>query len=871
MSNYVQSHLVSCSVNESSYISDTLEANTVKIFLNPRLTVQVIGIYRPHRDKRVFNNQIANIISAIPRSTLVYIIGDMNIDMLSPCEAMEEYCSIMQSASYLPVITEPTRVTNDTSTLLDHIWTTQLHEVVSGVIDISITDHFPTFLSTYLDISLANTPIRKIFRDHSDSAIINLKRDVIEFLQSFEDTNELDSNTRTNSFHNNLYHLYDSNCKLLSKIISKNNYLKPWITHEIKDQINHKHSLFRQYKRGLISFQIYNSYKNICVKSLNKAKYNYFKLKFERCRGDIRASWRNVKYLINSNNKKKSLPIINHNGRVIHTPAGIASLFSDYFTNIASELDRDIPRHNGSLLDYMLNPCLDSFFVSPCTAAEVSKVITSFPTKGSCSNTIPIYIYKTLAAVLSPTISHLFNSSVTEGCFPECLKLARVVPVYKSVCNVIIYRPISTLPVLSKIFERLMCKRLTTFVNDNNIICKHQFGFQVGYSTSDAILEFLDHVYTALNEKKYIMPVYLDFSKAFDTVNHSILCQKLQHYGIRGVALNWFRSYLSNRKQYISIKDCNSPTTTVNMGVPQGSILGPALFLLYINDMYRASLDVKFIHFADDTTIVAASDRECTLFNKINRSLISVNRWLCLNRLSINLKKTKYMVISDNYVSGVHAIRMRTRIVEKTDSIKFLGIILDDKLSFCNHVSHLAGKLSRAIGIINRITYLIPFRQLLNLYYALVYPYLTYGITVWGKASIGGEMRLQKLQKRSIKVIMKYERNPRPEVARLLNIESIHAYFTLVKLYKMLNDNSHPYFRDRILDIQIIHEHSTRFKSQLGLNTPLFCKTKCLASFAYQSVNIWNKIPYTIRSASSLKSFSKELKFYLTSGQSSIL
>ena len=228
-------------------------------------------------------------------------------------------------------------------------------------------------------------------------------------------------------------------------------------------------------------------------------------------------------------------------------------------------------------------------------------------------------------------------------------------------------------------------------------------------------------------------------------------------------------------------------------------------------------------------------------------------------------------MITDNAISGLNEICLRDRNIERTNTIKFLGIRLDDKLTFQNHISYISSKVSRAIGIINRITYLVPFPQLLNLYYTMIYPHFLYGITVWGKSSIGGETRLQRLQKRAIKVIVKYERNPRPEITRLLTIESIYSYFTLRKLFKTLKEHNHQYFRNRLLDVQTVHKYSTRFKTHLGLNIPLFTKTKCLASFAYQSVSIWNKIPYSIRSLPSHKNFCRDLKQYLIDNQCEIL
>ena len=415
-----------------------------------------------------------------------------------------------------------------------------------------------------------------------------------------------------------------------------------------------------------------------------------------------------------------------------------------------------------------------------------------------------------------------------------------------------------------------MCKRLTQFLKLNNILSRHQFGFQQGFNTSDAVLAFLNQIYNELDDGKVLMPVYLDFSKTFDTVNHHILLQKLEHYGIRGITGSWFASYLSNRKQYISIDDKISTTRTINMGVPQGSVIGPILFLIYINDMSRSS-NLDFVHFADDTTIIASEFTERSLFAKVNRELSSIDRWLRVNRLSLNIKKTKYMIITHKAIMNIGRIKIKNRTIKRINCIKFLGVMMDDRLSFDKHALHICGKVARAVGIINRISHHLSFKLLLNLYYSIIYPHLIYCITVWGRTGSTGVERVQRIQKRAVKVITRHEVDHHAATSQLMNMNSIYSYFASVKLFKILKEDNHVYFSNRILDVQVDHEHETRFRSNHCLVAPFFRKATCQHAFVYQSVIIVNRLPIDIKNCVLFSEFKRMLKRYLLTQQEPIL
>ena len=366
-----------------------------------------------------------------------------------------------------------------------------------------------------------------------------------------------------------------------------------------------------------------------------------------------------------------------------------------------------------------------TIYFSPTDPTEILHTINSLKAKKSTGpDNISSYLIKKIKSPLSSPISLLINKSLEDGLVPDVFKTAKVIPIYKSKNKELLanYRPISLLCSLSKILEKIVHKRVYNFLQLHNIFFASQYGFRQKHSTVNAVCEFTAHTLNSLDENKSTLGVFLDLSKAFDTINHDLLLKKLYYYGICGIALEWFKSYLCNRKQYVTYKNTNSHSLEMTCGVPQGSVLGPLLFIIYTNDLPMSIKHSRCVLFADDTTIYYSSNNLDDLYNKINHDLYTVADWFRANKLTLNISKTNYVIFTKSAQERIKnkSIQIGNDTINKVTHVRFLGIIIDEMLDWHRHIDHCTNKISSGLYAINTAKNIMPAKQLKTLYYSLL-------------------------------------------------------------------------------------------------------------------------------------------------------
>ena len=386
---------------------------------------------------------------------------------------------------------------------------------------------------------------------------------------------------------------------------------------------------------------------------------------------------------------------------------------------------------NNTFKDYLQNNISSQFSFKKVTTKEIENIIKELQSKNSTGNDdISCNLLKYLLPVLSQSLTLIINQSLNTGIFPNKLKLAKLVPIFKKGDTSFPenYRPISLLPAISKVFEKVVFNQFYEYFISNKLLSNNQYGFRKLHSTEHAVLHFVDRIITELDKSNSPIAIFLDLSKAFDTLNYDILIQKLKYYGIADISLTWFRSYILNRNQFVTFKHCKSETLETKTGVPQGSILGPLLFIIYTNDIVNVSNYFEPIIYADDTFLINTSlnlnktEDIATLNNEFNK----IYQWLTINKLTLNISKTKYMIFtSKNRTPVTCSLKVNDIQIEKVSEFSFLGITLDDNLTWHNHINKIANKKSRNIGLLYKLKHFLPPFVLRTLYCSLILAHLT--------------------------------------------------------------------------------------------------------------------------------------------------
>ena len=758
---------------------------------------------------------------------------------------------MLYSYGYLPLINRPTRVTKTSATIIDNIFsneTTASIDSSQGILVTDISDHFPIFHIS----KCYNNPEEKMFIVKRSFSERNKEKFVEELGKiDWEGLLEIQDTRLAFSRFHQFYCDTFNKCFPLRKVKLKSSNEKPWLTDELKEMINYKNKLFHIMTKNYTAYNemVYKFHRNKIKHEIEKAEREFYTKLLNASKGNMRKTWSILKTIINKKRSNRIQTEFKNGDCIINDKSTIAEKFNGFFTNIGPNLAAKIPNQSGSPLNYMGNRIDESIFLKPMGIAELEEIL------GSLKKGAPGYdgVGKDILFISLPFISHsllhILNLSLAQGIFPDELKIANIIPLFKAEDPMLFnnYRPVSLLSIFSKIFEKMMYKRLVEFLEKQQILYSKQFGFRKKHSTYMPIMLLVDKLVRAMEKGEFVLGIFLDFSKAFDTVDHKILFEKLEYCGIRGTALDWFVSYLDNRQQYVTYNEFSSNRSTMLCGVPQGSILGPILFLLYINDLVSVCKHSVPFLFADDTNLFTSGINLIELAKQVNEELEHISLWLKINKLSLNIKKTHFMVFTSKKQIEKVSVNIDGHPIDEEKSTKFLGVHIDNKLTWKKHIKHVESKVSRGIGIVYRARHVLNSGTMKMLYYSFVYPYFSYCNHVWGSVKPNVLGKLIKLQKRVVRTISfaKFRAHTDPLFKKhyLLKLLDINKFSMCKFMYNWYNEKLPSPFEGSFKYVRDVHSHETRAAVDLdSLYTPKFNTDPGQNSYTYSGATIWNKV-----------------------------
>ena len=648
---------------------DVFESITIEIFSRVSSNIIITCLYRTQDTSvDIFNTELDKLLSLLNIGKKLFILtGDFNLNLLKLHHPpTRNFYDLLLCHGLTPTITKPTRVTEFSATLIDHIHiNTMRYPYTSTIFYDDISDHYPILIELCIKEAPVHSSLNKMYRSYDAKSINKFCNQIathswstlIELCET-----ETDSSVLYDCFFNDFFFVYDEAFPLKMRQETQSQLLSnPWMTPNLIKCCKKKSKLFKKYKKCCTTKTKANfiKYRNILKKTIQSAEKMYYATKFSENSLNAQKTWLIINEILSKPQKRSLVNCLTDPDGKLLTNLQAAEMFNEYFSNIGANLAEKIATAKTDFSHYMPNEPAHSAVFGYTDLQEIENIIKGLKSVKSVGHDeISTKIIKLVAHFISAPLTALINNSLANGIFPAALKIGKIVPIWKNgeknlVSN---YRPISILSCFLKIYEKTIEKRLRMFLLKFSIPSENQFGFQKKKSTYMAIASVVDEISLAIDNKKYSIGVFIDLCKAFDTVNHDILLKKLEMYGIRGLPLCILKSYLLNRTQFVDIDGIKSSPRHIACGVPQGSILGPLLFLIYVDDMQYCSKLLKFVLFADDTNLFSSSSSMDMLFDVVNAELCNLSDYLKANRLSLNVKKSHYILFGKKKLFWVERI-----------------------------------------------------------------------------------------------------------------------------------------------------------------------------------------------------------------------
>ena len=785
------------------------------------------------------------------------------------------------------VIDVPTRITPNSSSLIDHV-VTNVKDLVqeSGIINIGFSDHLVTYCTRKLQ--------KSIFSSHSVKRIRNMKFYSGQFLVA--ELSKIDWSLILSS--SNVDYCVKEFSRLFISAVDKvapyreirvRKNSSPWMNGIILASIKKRDRLFSRYKSDKGNGTLYKEYcrvRNAVQRDIKQAKEIYFRNKVERNKDNSGKLWAHLNSLGFSKKSPGSACkiVLEENGTKVFNSSCVARIFNKFYTSVASDLVSRLPNPlgvfstDGSIFKRFYSGKVGSrplFTLSPVSSHFIRKQLKSLdPKKAIGLDGLSPRFLRDATDTITPLVTHIINLSILTETVPSAFKEAKVVPLFKkgSKLDPGNYRPVSILSTMSKIMERAVHSQLNEYLSKRGILCENQSGFRGGFSTDSCLIGLSDYVKGEIGRGNLVGMVLIDLQKAFDTVNHRILLDKLHAIGMSSSSVSWFGSYLTDRSQCVEVDGVRSDFSPISCGVPQGSILGPQLFLIYINDM-NASIDCKLSLYADDSALLFSHSNADVIGKNLSSALSNCKKWLVDNRLSLHLGKTECILFgSKRRLKGCENFHVTCdgNVIGRVFDVRYLGVQLDANMNGSCHANNVLKTCSQRLSFLYRNRTFLDERCRRLLCSALIQPYLDYCCSSWFSGlSSALKKRLEVTQRKMVRFIHGMDFRQHVGLVDLrklswLSVPDRVVYFKLLHLFRVRHGIAPKYLMTNFKAVSEAHSHNTRSSSHNYFVSRDLSLSP--SSFAFSAIKAWNSLPLALKNVDKIDRFKRDLKQHFFEG-----
>lgn len=820
-------------------------------------TFLICAVYKsPRASNRLFCDKMEELVTELSEENVDFLLaGDININWLAVNDTYRrEMERLVQENGAKQIVDFPTRITETSSTLIDYLITNSRIVAVKSVPTLNISDHETLLIEMAIPAQrLEEFKTINFFRYDAERFYERIGESNISHLEEIADVNEISSEferelrrvvsefvstkrIRANEnkwFNQHLYNLRDS------KIIARQR---------------------AKFTNERVNWNKYKKVRNKFKACITRANSEYIQRKVESC-SNQKDMWKTIKQLV-LKQETSQIRNISVNGVLMEDEMEMASTLNSYFINSVIDINSTVPQ---SVFNNLIDPSENRFRFEQIELRDFEQLVKEIKQKKDFEFVSPKMITDCFE-ILGKTLCKIINLSLETGKFPESWKQSMVTPIAK-IKNAIKcedFRPVNALPVCEKLLEKVVSKQLEEYFEKNNLLIEQQSGFRQKHSCETALNMVIASWKEEMAARRRIVCVFLDFKRAFETIDREILLVKLESYGVKDRELRWFREFLSNRTQRTKVGKSVSDALRIDLGVPQGSVLGTLLFSIYINDINKVLVNCKVAVFADDTLLYIARDDVGDAETLIQQDLQRLSEWLNANKLKLNVGKTKSILINGDRNRRL-GLQIEGEAIEQVEEFKYLGILLDSKLKFTAHINYISKKIAKKVGFLRRIRRSVSTYTVITIYNTIVKPHFEYCSTVLFMGNEQMFQQLQRQQNKAMRTILKCNRytpiRTMLQALKWLSVKQRVIMNVLLFIFKIKNNAVPQYLLCYINYIRDIQPYTLRNAGDFRL--PNFLSASTQNSLIFKGFRLYNELPRTLKNERNVNSFKKKIVTYV--------